>query len=122
MSEGWISIHRKILEWEWYSDINVCRVFIHCLIKANHTGKKWQGVAIKRGQFITSNATLAHECNLSVKQVRTSLDKLKETGEVASNSTNKYTVVSMLNYEKYQDEGKRSGSPRANEGQTKGNN
>ena len=120
MSEGWISIHRKILEWEWYSDINVCRVFIHCLIKANHTEKKWQGVAIKRGQFITSNSILAHECNLSVKQLRTSLNKLKETGEVASNSTNKYTVISMLNYEKYQDEGKQTGKRRANEGQTKG--
>ena len=118
MSEGWISIHRKILEWEWYSDINVCRVFIHCLIKANHTDKKWQGVTIKRGQFITSLGTLSIETSLSVQQVRTAISKLKSTSELTSKTTNKYTVISITNYEKFQDDNKQPNKRATNEQQT----
>ena len=32
---GQILLHRKIVEWEWYTDINTCRLFIHML-----TGEK----------------------------------------------------------------------------------
>ena len=38
---GWIKIHRQILEWEWYSDTNTFRVFLHLLLKANHKEKKY---------------------------------------------------------------------------------
>ncbi len=49
MQNGWIKIHRKILDWEWYSDLNVRVVFLHLLLKANHDDKKWMGMDIKRG-------------------------------------------------------------------------
>lgn len=37
--EGWISLYRKILNWEWYSDANTFRLFIHLLLQANHEEK-----------------------------------------------------------------------------------
>jgi predicted transcriptional regulator len=117
---GWVSLHRDITQWEWYDDINTCRVFIHCLIKANHEPAKWRGIEIERGQFISSTSKMASETNLTVKQVRNSISKLNKTGEVASEGHTQHTVFTIKNYDKYQREGKQTGKRGANEGQTKG--
>ena len=42
-SGGWIKLHRKFKEWEWYQDENTKSVFIHLLLDANHKDKKWRG-------------------------------------------------------------------------------
>lgn len=46
MIEGWIKLHRKLLDWERYSDPNVMLTFIHILLNANHEEKKRKGVTI----------------------------------------------------------------------------
>lgn len=78
-TEGYINIHRKILNWEWYSDVNVYRVFTHLIYTANWTEQKWQGIKIERGQKVTSLEHLSNETNLSIQQVRTALKKLQKT-------------------------------------------
>ena len=100
--EGWIKIHRKILEWEWYDDINTKILFLHLLLTANHEDRKWRGTVIKRGQKLTSLQHLADETHLSLQNVKTSLSKLKSTNEITIKSTNKYTVVSIEKYNDYQ--------------------
>lgn len=98
---GFIKIHRKILKWEWYTDVPVKVLFIHCLILANHKPKNWRGTIIERGQFISSYGKLAIGSGLSVRQVRTALGKLKSTQEVTSKTTNKYTMITVSNYSAY---------------------
>lgn len=100
--EGWIKLHRKLLEWEWYRDNNVKIVFLHLLLIANHTEQKWQGRTISRGQKITSIEHLAKETNLSVMQVRTALKKLKSTNEITIETTNKNTLITIEKYNDYQ--------------------
>lgn len=78
-TEGYINMHRKILNWEWYSDVNVYRVFTHLIYTANWTKQKWHGINIDRGQRVISIEHLADETNLSVQQVRTVLNKLRKT-------------------------------------------
>jgi len=73
--EGWIKLHRGLLEWEWYDEPNVFRLFLHCILKANHSDKSWRGSVIKRGEFVTSLQNLSSETKLSVQQVRTCLKK-----------------------------------------------
>lgn len=116
MSTGWVKLHRQLLDWEWYNDINTTRVFLHLLIVANHKDNKWRGIDIKRGQRLTSISALASETNLSIKNIRTSIKRLKATNEVASYSTAQHTVFTMVNYDLYQDEANEV----ANQGQTKG--
>lgn len=114
--EGFITLHRKLLNWEWYDDVNTSRLFIHCLLRANHKDNNWRGINIKRGQFISSLSKLASETSLTVKQIRTSLKKLNSTNEVASKGQAQHTVFTINNYDLYQSEGK----PRASEGQAEG--
>ena len=97
-----IKIDRKILQWEWYLNINTKVVFLHCLLKANWKDGKWQGIDIKRGSFISSYNKIASETALSVMEVRTAFNHLKCTGEVTSKSHSKYTVFTVKNYDLYQ--------------------
>ena len=101
-SQGWVKLHRSILEWEWYSDINTKILFLHLLLKSNHKDKKFQGITIKRGQVVTGLSNLSIETSLSVQRVRTSLSKLKSTNEITIETSSKGTVITIVNYDFYQ--------------------
>ena len=102
MSSGWIKLHRSITEWEWYNDNNTFKVFIHCILKANRIPKQWQGITINVGNFVTSYNKLAVETHLSVQNVRTVLNKLIDTKELILKSTNRYSIITVCNYKRYQ--------------------
>lgn len=100
---GSIALNRQIFDWEWWGDHNVTRLWITILMLANWKDKKWQGQTIKRGSFVTSYLSLADATGLSIQQVRTAISKLKSTGEIQQIVTNKYQLIIVVNYEKYQD-------------------
>lgn len=118
---GFIKIHRKLLKWEWYSDLNVRVLFFHCLLKANHKSEKWQGIEIKAGQFVTSYEHLAKECGLSTQQTRTALNKLKLTGEITNKTTSRYSIITVNNWNLYQANNKQNNKQITNEQQTNNN-
>lgn len=118
MHRGYIKEYRKIVDWEWYTDVNTCHLFRHCLYKANIEDKKWRGQFVARGSFITSLEHLSHETGLSIQQVRTALNKLKSTNELTSTSTSHNTVITVNNYDLYQDINMRDNKRITNEQQT----
>ena len=99
---GFIQLHRKIVEWEWYKNLNTFRVFLHCLLMANFTDGRFEGKEIKRGQFVTSLQNLSVQTSLSVRQVRVALDHLIVTGELTSESYSKYRIITVVKYDIYQ--------------------
>ena len=103
MKNGWIKLHRSLLDWEWYDDINVMRVFLHCLLMANHKDKKYRGAVVERGSFLTGRDALASQTGLTVQQIRTSLNKLKSTNELTIKSSKQGTVIQVVSYDKYQE-------------------
>lgn len=102
MADAFIKIYRKMLDWEWYDDPNTCRVWIHCLLKANWKACKWHGIKIEPGQFITSLPSLAEETGLTINQVRTALEHLKTTGEITSKSQAKCRIITVNAWGDYQ--------------------
>lgn len=102
MCNGWIKLHRKIVDWEWFTSPSTLQLFIYLLLRANKEDKKCRGILIKRGQLVTSVATISEETKLSTQQVRTSLNRLKSTNEITSKTTNKFTLVTVCKYESYQ--------------------
>lgn len=99
---GWIKIHRKILEWEWYDDQNTFRLFMHLILKANHKDKSYRGQIVKAGSLLTGRELLSKETGVSVRQVRTCLERLKLTNEVTINSTRQGTIIQIVKYKDYQ--------------------
>lgn len=102
MNVGWIKLHRQILNWEWYSDTNTFRLFLHLILTANYKDQKHQGKLIKKGTLITGRDKLSLETGLSVREVRTCLERLKSTNEIAIKTNSKGTEIQIVNYDKYQ--------------------
>lgn len=102
MNEGYIKFYRKFIKWEWYQDSNTKSLFIHLLLLANFEKKKWKGIIIEKGQVVVGRKKLAEELNLTEQQIRTALNKLKSTNNISIKSTNKFSVVTIINWEKYQ--------------------
>jgi hypothetical protein len=100
--EGWIKLHRKFVNWEWFTDSKTSHLFLYLLLSANHEDKNWRGQNIKRGQLITGRKSLSEKTGLSEQVVRTSLNKLKSTNEITIKTTNKNSVITVLNYDLYQ--------------------
>ena len=103
MGDGYIRLHRKTLEWRWFKDSNTVHVFLYCLLRANWMDGVFEGLMVKRGQLVTSLPTIAESTGLSIQNVRTALNHLRSTGEISDKAYSKYRVISVLNYEKYQD-------------------
>jgi hypothetical protein len=125
--QGFIKIHRSMLDWEWYDDKNAKILFLHLLLTANFEDKKWRGVFVKRGQLITSIESLAKSTSLSTKQVRLAIDKLKKTNEITIKTTNKFSLIELTNYTFYQEKKRKKDNQKdeqkdnqeTNKGQTK---
>ena len=122
MNNGFILLHRKFVKWEWYSNINDRLVFIHCLLSANWEDGWFEGVKIPRGSFATSYKNLSKEIGISVHQLRTSLNHLKLTNNVAHETNKQFSIITINNYDKYQLSGTPDDKRVANEWQTSGNN
>lgn len=101
-NNGWIKLHRKIQEWEWYSNPVIRSVFIDLLLSANHEPNNWQGITINKGQVITGRKSLAERLGFSEMQIRSALAKLKSTNEITIKTTNRYSVITINKYKTYQ--------------------
>ena len=105
---GFITLHRKLSDWEWYKDVTTFKLFIHLLLNANFQPKKYKGILIERGEILTGRIELAKNTGLSVQQVRTSINKLKSTNDLTTKSTNQFTIIKLVNYGMYQDKKEKS--------------
>ena len=101
-NNGWVKNWRKIENWEWYTTPHMAHLFQHLIRQANHKPRKWQGVVINTGQFITSQESLSVQTGLSRQTIRTCLDRLKSTKEIAVKSTSHYTLITIAGYKSYQ--------------------
>lgn len=102
MDGNYIKLSRGLLEWEWYTDINTTRLFIHMLLKANWKDGNFKGTTIPRGSFVSSIGKLSGETGLTDREIRTAISHLKKTGEVTSKTTNKFSVFTVVKYDLYQ--------------------
>lgn len=102
--EGWVTLHRKFLQWEWFDKPEMVQLFIYLLLMAGHTERKYRGVTLQRGELVTSMPTIMKDTKLSEQQTRTCIKRLKSTGEITCKSTNKFTIITICNYDRYQGE------------------
>lgn len=106
--KGWIALHRQFTQWEWFDKPEMVQLFIYLLISATHEEMQWRGMTIKRGQIVTSLDKIKAATGLSTSKIRTCLERLKLTNEIASETTNQYRVITICNYDKYQNVGETS--------------
>ena len=98
----YLKLYYSLLDWEWYSDTNTFRVFMHLLLTANRADRKIAGEVIKRGEAPASLDFIAQYTGLSVRNIRTALEHLQSTGEITKRKVGKVCVFKLVNYNKYQ--------------------
>lgn len=99
---GYVRLYRSLLNWEWYTDEHTKTVFLHLILTANYETQQWRGITVERGQRIYSRASLAQELRMSERSIRTALNHLISTGEVTNQTTPQYSIITIKNYDEYQ--------------------
>lgn len=100
--EGYILLHRQMLEWEYADEPNVLATWVHLLLRAQHKDVRWRGMELRRGQVVIGMADFAQKVGISYQQLRSILKKLKINEQIDMKSTNKFTIVTICNYDSYQ--------------------
>lgn len=103
MHRGYIKIWRKTLDSGLLQLPNSLALFVYMLMEATHKPIRYGTVELKRGQLVTGRHKLSTELGMSEQSVRTALEHLIKFDFVTSKATNKYTVYTIVNYNKYQD-------------------
>jgi hypothetical protein len=125
-SQGWISIHRSLFNhWIWTDkeEFDKRSAWIDLLLMVNHEDKKvlinGKLETIKRGQRITSVNKLAERWKWSRKKVTNFLNLLEEDGMIiAKKEQGKYTTITIVNYNFYQDDNTQKEQLKNNRGTT----
>lgn len=120
VNEGYIKLYRRMMKWGWYTDTPTKCVFLHLLFLACYEPCYYKGVHLEPGQAVSSIRQIATDTGLTVKQVRTAINHLKETQEVAQSPYGKFSVFTVNNYNDYQCTGTDEGKQRAQEGHSEG--
>lgn len=125
---GWIKLYRVLLDDDLWIDCTPVQkvVMITLLLMANHKERKWiwQGkkFVAKPGQMVTSLESIKQEAGkgVSIKNVRSSLDKFQKVGFLANQSAKTGRLITIANWAKYQDGVEEVAKQQANNWQTGG--
>lgn len=113
--QGWIKLHRKIMESAVWADPHYLKLWFYCLLKASHKEYEQllgnQMVKLEVGQFVTGRKVMAEELNaglkpekkLSEKSWSRYLKNLEKWQMLTIKTTNKYSIVTVVNYRFYQE-------------------
>ena len=106
MENGWILIHRSLEKKGYYTQSEYVHLWVHILLRANHEDKEflWNGkiLKIKRGQFVTGRLKLATETGIAPSTVERILKLFESEQQIEQQTTTKYRLITVLNYEKFQ--------------------
>ncbi len=108
---GYIKLHRKLLENPLWTCAPTAyfRVALVMLLNANWKDRAWfdgrAEIVIPRGSLVCSRPSMCRQARVTAQQYRGALAYLQLTQFLTSRTTNRYTIVTITNYERYQGEG-----------------
>ena len=111
---GWIKLHRGIFDHWIASDPDYLCVWLRMLTDANFEDKKhlFNGslIEIKRGQIIFGLEAWSAKTGVTIAKLRRLLDMLEKDKMINRQKTNKFSLISILNYTRYQDDDRQNAS------------
>ena len=106
MPEGYIKLWRKSLEDSLWQNISIWRLFEYCLLKATYREHTvlvgMQEINLKPGQFVFGRKVASEESGLSERTIRTCMEKLKNMRKLTIKTTNKFSIITIVNWGRYQ--------------------
>ena len=113
--DGWLKLYRSILDSAVFQDAEILKVWIWLLcnvaFEQHDTICYGKVIHLKPGQIATGRKKIAQCTDLNENKVYRALTALKSLGNIEIKATNKYSIITVVNWDKYQDEnGKRTSS------------
>jgi hypothetical protein len=103
---GYIKLYRKLLENPIFQNPNLLKVFIWCLLKATHKEYKQlvglQQIKLLPGQFIYGRNKAAEELKMTPSTAHRYILCLKDFQILDIKANNKFSLVTVANWELYQ--------------------
>lgn len=100
--KGYIKLFKQFQKWGWYDDANTVRVFLDILLNVNYEPSEYHGYKLEAGQGVFGRKKMAARLKISERSVRTAIEHLKSTNEITIKSTNKFSIITVVNWEKFQ--------------------
>lgn len=127
-SQGWVSLHRKLLDNPIFKNHKLLQTFLYCLLRATHDDiEQLVGddiVSIKTGQLVTGRKAISRATGLTEQNVRTALSKLEKLQILTINPTSKYSIITVLAWDVHQQTNQQvtNSQPTSNQQVTTNNN
>lgn len=107
MQEGYIKLHRCILDSSWSKQPDFVAVWVYCLLRGNYKSSdvvtKGGGIVhLEPGQFITSREQISIGTGVQESKVERVLKVFKSEQQIEQRNCGYYRVISILNWSKYQ--------------------
>lgn len=105
--EGWIKIHRKILDNPIIcKDSDYLSVWIYLLLNATHKEIpalfKGERITLQQGQLITGRKSIASKLKISESKIYRIINEFKSEHQIEQQTSNKNSLITILNWNKYQ--------------------
>jgi len=83
-------------------------LYSYMLMMACHEDTEYQGIVLKRGQLLVGRNSLSANTGISAQSLRTCIERLKSTKEITIKSTHHFSIITITNYDLYNDPVKKS--------------
>lgn len=89
------------LHFDWFNEYQTRHLWIYLLLKANTESVAFKSTVIDKGELRITLASLSIATGLTVSQVRTALEKLTDSNCIEVTTTNKYSVIKIIDFEAF---------------------
>ena len=121
--EGWIKIHRKILDNPIVcKDSDTLSIWVYLLLNATHVQMpilfKGKRTILKEGQLVTGILSISKKLNIDKNKVQRTLKLFENDKQIEQQTSNQNRLVTILNWNAYQNSEKQNDKPVINEWET----
>ena len=107
---GWVKLWRQLLQSDVFADAELLRVFIWCLLRANHsprsvavkTGRGQTVIRVEAGQFIFGRNTAAQELGSKPTPLWKRIQRLEKMGCICLKRNRHFSIITIVNWGTFQ--------------------
>ena len=114
METGWIKLYREIKHSPVFKNPYIYKVWSWCLFSASSkpydTVVGSQAIHLEPGQFVFGLLKAADELDIPKSSLHRYLKKLEDWECISIKPTNKYSIITIINWKRYQGNGKKVGN------------
>ena len=123
---GYIKLYRSLQEKGYYRNSKYVHLWVYILMKASYQQKEYlfnnQIHTLEPGQFIVGRKTIKRETGISETTIERILSCFESEHQIGQQKNNKFRIITILNWDKYQVDGQQNGHETDNKRTTNGHN